>query len=129
MLTSCNNLLQKADIRMRSHGCENVGLLTTSLLQVDCHKKACQGVSTSCNKPDFNNLMKLTSLLQLIDKLQKAGKTDNLQQICGVCSCIETWYRCFERRHLRTSKCCFHVLINKYPMYTLLYSNVLTTAA
>ena len=32
----------------------------------------------SCRKPDFNsNLMKLTSLLQLVDKLQQAGKTHN----------------------------------------------------
>ena len=28
--------------------------------------------------------MKLTSLLQLVDKLQQAGKVDNLQQVCGV---------------------------------------------
>ena len=28
--------------------------------------------------------MKLTSLLQLVDKLQQAGKIDNSQQVCGV---------------------------------------------
>ena len=28
--------------------------------------------------------MKLTSLLQLVDNLQQAGKTDNLQQVCDV---------------------------------------------
>ena len=29
--------------------------------------------------------MKLTSLLQLVDKLrQQAGKIDNLQQVCGI---------------------------------------------
>ena len=33
---------------------------------------------------DNGNLMKLTSLLQLVDKLQQAGKIDNLQQVCGV---------------------------------------------
>ena len=41
---------------------------------------------TSSNKPDFNrllNLMKLTSLLELVDKLQQAGKIENLQQVCG----------------------------------------------
>ena len=32
LLTSCNNLLQQADIRMRSHGLPQ--LVTTSLLQV-----------------------------------------------------------------------------------------------
>ena len=32
LLTSCNNLLQQADIRMRSHGLRQ--LVTTSLLQV-----------------------------------------------------------------------------------------------
>ena len=28
--------------------------------------------------------MKLTSLLQIVDKLQEAGKIDNLQQVCDV---------------------------------------------
>ena len=32
--------------------------------------------------------MKLTSLLQLVDKLQQAGKIDNLQQVCGVLDCV-----------------------------------------
>ena len=36
--------------------------------------------------------MKLTSLLQLVDKLQQAGKIDNLQQFCGVFSSVtEVW--------------------------------------
>ena len=43
---------------------------------------------TSCNKPDFYKLpatlMKLTSLLQFVDKLQQVGKIDNLQQVCDV---------------------------------------------
>ena len=32
--------------------------------------------------------MKLTSLLRLVDKLQLAGKIDNLEQVCGVLGCI-----------------------------------------
>ena len=32
--------------------------------------------------------MKLASLLQLVDKLQQAGKTDNLQQVCDVFGCV-----------------------------------------
>ena len=32
--------------------------------------------------------MKLTSLLQLVDKLQQAGKIDNLQQVCDVFGCV-----------------------------------------
>ena len=32
--------------------------------------------------------MKLTSLLQLVNKLQQAGKIDNLQQACGVFGCV-----------------------------------------
>ena len=32
--------------------------------------------------------MKLTSLLQLVDKLQQAGKIYNLQQVCGVFGCV-----------------------------------------
>ena len=47
----------------------------------------------SCNKPDFNKLVastiiKSTSLLELVDKLQQPGKIDNLQQVCGVFSCL-----------------------------------------
>ena len=34
--------------------------------------------------------MKLTNSLQLIDKLQQAGKIDNLQQVCGFGLCIST---------------------------------------
>ena len=33
--------------------------------------------------------MKFTSLLKLVNKLQQAGKIDNLQQACGVLGCIE----------------------------------------
>jgi hypothetical protein len=32
--------------------------------------------------------MKLTSLLQLVDNLQQAGKIDKLQQVCGVFGCV-----------------------------------------
>ena len=32
--------------------------------------------------------MKLTSLLQLVDKLQQVCKIDNLQQVCGVFGCV-----------------------------------------
>ena len=32
--------------------------------------------------------MKLTSLLQLVDKVQQAGKIDNLQQVCGGFGCV-----------------------------------------
>ena len=44
------------------------------------------------NKPDFErlkccNLMKLTNLLKLVDKMQQAGKIDNLQQVYGVFGC------------------------------------------
>ena len=60
-----------------------------------CYPQACcklfQQVVTSllvssCNKPDFEQ----TVLLQLdeIDKLQKAAKIDNLQQVCGVLGCV-----------------------------------------
>ena len=43
---------------------------------------------TSCHKPDCCNLMKLTSLLQLVDKLQPAGKINHLQEVCGVFGCV-----------------------------------------
>ena len=32
--------------------------------------------------------MKFTSLLELVNKLQQAGKIDNLQQACGVFGCV-----------------------------------------
>ena len=51
LLTSCNNLLQQAVIRMRSHGLQQ---LSTDLLQVDYYNLLSTGllqaVSTSCNK-------------------------------------------------------------------------------
>ena len=34
--------------------------------------------------------MKLTSLLQFVDKLQQVGKINNLQQVCGVFGCVLT---------------------------------------
>ena len=75
LLTSYNNLLQQADIRMRSHGLRQ--LVTTSLLQVvknflevNCQNVSLTGYScklfqqvvtslqiTNCNKPDFNKLV------------------------------------------------------------------------
>ena len=33
--------------------------------------------------------MKLTSFLQLVDKLQRAGKIDNLEQVCAIFGCVE----------------------------------------
>ena len=38
--------------------------------------------------------MKLTSLLQLVGKLQQAGKIDNLQQVCGVFDCVHSLACC-----------------------------------
>ena len=32
--------------------------------------------------------MRLTSLLQVVNKLQQACKIDSLQQVCGVLGCI-----------------------------------------
>ena len=71
--------------------------LSIDLLQVDCQnlftglRKLFQQVvtslqMTSCHKRDFNiccNFMKLTSLSQLVHKLQKAGKVDNNQLLYG----------------------------------------------
>ena len=36
--------------------------------------------------------MKLTSLLQLVDKLQQASKIENLQQVCGIFAWVEKFY-------------------------------------
>ena len=32
--------------------------------------------------------MKLTSLLQFVDKLLQAGTIDNLQQVCAIFGCV-----------------------------------------
>ena len=56
LLTSCNNLLQQADIRMRSHGLQQ---LVDDKSVASCQQACCkliistglvQFVSTSCNK-------------------------------------------------------------------------------
>ena len=98
LLASCNNFLQQADIRMCLYGlqqlvddksvascqqtcCKLVNL--TGLLQIvsaSCNKSA-NDIATSLILTDFCNLTKLTSLLQLVDKLKQAGKIDNLQQV------------------------------------------------
>ena len=63
-------------------------LVTSWSIQQACYNLFQQVVAslqmTSCKKPDLKtccNLMKLTSLLQLVDKLQQAGEIDNLQQV------------------------------------------------
>ena len=51
--------------------------------------------------------MKLTSLLQLVDKLQQAGKINNFQQACDVLRNVSR--RKFERKTL--THCRGHVYI------------------
>ena len=71
LLTSCNNLLRQADIRMRSHGLRQ--LVKTSLLQVvnrlvaSCQQACCM-------------LIILTSLLQLVSTSWNKSANDKLQQ-------------------------------------------------
>ena len=75
LLTSCNNLLQQADIRMRSHGLRQVDddksvascqqacceLIVQTGYQQACCKLFQQVVTslpvTNCNKPDFHKLV------------------------------------------------------------------------
>ena len=75
LLTSCNNLLQQADIRMRSHGlrqlvddksvasCEQAccKLILKTFYPQACYKLFQQVAAslqmTSCNKPGFNKLV------------------------------------------------------------------------
>ena len=47
--------------------------------------------------------MKLTSLLQFVDKLQQVNKIDNLQQVCGVFSCVAFLYTTKKSHRLRAS--------------------------
>ena len=102
LLTSCNNLLQQADIRMGLHGLRR--LVTTNLLQVlnrlvaswlfqqACCKLFQQVVRsiqmTSCNKPaswqTCCNLMKLTSLLT---SCNRPIKLTTCNTVCGVFGC------------------------------------------
>ena len=84
VLTSCKNLINKpisgCMLKLIFKTC-----LITPLLQVvstSCYKSA----NVKLNKDDFNrSLMKLISLLQLINKLKPASKIDNLGHACGLC--------------------------------------------
>ena len=99
-MKSCNNLLQQADIRMRSHGLRQLGASPLQVVNrvVASYQQTCckliistgllQVVSTNCNKSANDKLMKLTSLLQFVDKLQQFCKIENLQQVCGVFDCV-----------------------------------------
>ena len=105
LLTSCNNLLQQDDIRMRSHGLRQLvdykfvascQQTCCKLIIVICHQQACcklfQQVVTSLQMTRFRRLLPLDEnykfvVTQLV-KLQQAGGIDNLQQVCGVFSCV-----------------------------------------
>ena len=68
-------------------------ILSTSLMQVVSSEVAASLQISSCNKSDLHrrtccNFVNLTDLLQLVDKLQQAGKIHNLQQVCGVSGCV-----------------------------------------
>ena len=68
-------------------------MLSTHLLQVYCqnfpHTDLLQIVSTSSLVTSLQvTSLILTNLLQLVDKLQQAGKIDNLQQVGSVFGCV-----------------------------------------
>ena len=44
---------------------------------------------TSCSKPDFNRLATIDEIDIFVDKLQQAGKIDNLQQVYGLFGCVK----------------------------------------
>ena len=79
MLLSCNNLTSKLISRYFSMACDRS---VNRLVQVDCQNFLSTGllqvVSACCNKKPFMkcNFMKLTSVGQVVDKLQQAGKND-----------------------------------------------------
>ena len=50
----------------------------------------------------ITNLIKLTSLLQLVDKLQQAGKIDNWQEVWRYSLCI--------RPVVNKNTCCFAII-------------------
>ena len=84
----------------------------TGLLQIvsaSCNKSA-NDIATSLILTGFCNLTKLTSLLQLVDKLKQASKTDNLQIVRGVFGCV---------RRVRTMK------INNQEHFTVLVQRIL----
>ena len=50
LLTSCNNLSQQADFRMRSHGLGQLGIYQQTCCKLIISTVLLQVVSTSCNK-------------------------------------------------------------------------------
>ena len=77
---------QQADTRMRSHGLRRL-IGNRSSVNRQCilslkMKSSSSFYQTCCN------LVKLASLLQLVDELQQACKINNLQQICDVFGCV-----------------------------------------
>ena len=89
---NCNNLLQQANIRMRSHGLRQ---LVDDKSVARCQQACCKLIVKTCYPQACCKLfaqvltsLQMKSLLQkfLVDKLQQEqdGKTDNLQQVWGV---------------------------------------------
>ena len=60
-----------------------------STVSTSCNKSGNDKLQQACFLQTCCNLMKLTSSLQLFDKLQQAGKVDNLQQVFGVLGCVQ----------------------------------------
>ena len=84
----------QADIRMRSHCLPR---LDDNKLAARCEQACCKftvivckyQVSTSLIFTDLLQPFEHSNLLQLVDNLQQSGKIRNLQEICGVCGCVD----------------------------------------
>ena len=106
---SATDLLQQADIRMRSHGLRQlVENKSVASCQQTCYKlivKTCypqasfklfKQVVTSLQMTTLNNLLSLNKQQTFVAmqqanccKLQHAGKIDNRRQVCDVFGCVQ----------------------------------------
>ena len=77
LLTSCDNLSQQADLRMRSHGLRQ--LVHDSLFTTACSRQACCKLSTDLLQVDNPNLLS-TGLLQVVSTSCNKSAIGKLQQ-------------------------------------------------
>ena len=75
LLTSCNGLDQQAESRIRLHG---LWQLVDNKSNASCQQTCCKLIVKTLLSTG------LLHVVSTVDKLQQAGKMDNLEQVCGI---------------------------------------------
>ena len=70
-------------MRMHSHGLQK---LVDDKSVAICQQTSCEFIVQTCYPKACCNLFRPSCNNSAIDKLQQAGKIDDLQQVCGPCS-------------------------------------------